>query len=208
MSLRFTRASLQPSRLDALPFTNSRRGGGYCIPCPTLTAAGVGGGVRGQGGGCPPPCLLSIPSEMVAEIAAGLEEPKDIAFRYGIVGQAWEDLKAWVPFQNTVATQKAEYEKSGFTFKVKARVLTEDVFEQAYKFAKSSETSLLQKLEFVKLGAKLADMEPKQNSQVQAGPGFSIVINLAEPQKELQTPIIIDEPNVHPTEERQRLSAE
>jgi hypothetical protein len=194
MSLRYTRASLQPSRLDALPFTNSRRGGGYCIPCPTLTAAGVGGGVRVQGGGCPPPCLL--------------EEPKDIAFRYGIVGQAWEDLKAWVPFQNTVATQKAEYEKSGFTFKVKARVLTEDVFEQAYKFAKSSETSLLQKLEFVKLGAKLADMEPKQNSQVQAGPGFSIVINLAEPQKELQTPIIIDEPNVHPTEERQRISAE
>jgi hypothetical protein len=57
MSLRFTRASLQPSRLDALPFTNSRRGGGYCIPCPTLTAAGVGGGVRVQGGGCPPPCL-------------------------------------------------------------------------------------------------------------------------------------------------------
>jgi hypothetical protein len=86
--------------------------------------------------------------------------------------------------------------------------LVYDVFEQAYKFAKSSETSLLQKLEFVKLGAKLADMEPKQNSQVQAGPGFSIVINLAEPQKELQTPIIIDEPNVHPTEERQRLSAE
>jgi hypothetical protein len=154
------------------------------------------------------PGRLSIPSEMVAEIAAGLEEPKDIAFRYGIVGQAWEDLKAWVPFQNAVAAQKAEYEKSGFTFKVKARVLTEDVFEQAYKFAKSSETSLLQKLEFVKLGAKLADMEPKQNSQVQAGPGFSIVINLAEPQKEPQTPIIIDEPNLHTTEERQRISAE
>lgn len=154
------------------------------------------------------PGRLSIPSEMVAEIAAGLEEPKDIAFRYGIVGTAWEDLKAWVPFQNAVAAQKAEYEKSGFTFKVKARVLTEDVFEQAYKFAKSSETSLLQKLEFVKLGAKLADMEPKPTAQTAAGPGFSIVINLAEPKIDPKPPIIIDESNLHTTEERQRLSAE
>jgi hypothetical protein len=87
-------------------------------------------------------------------------------------------------------------------------ILTPSYLALAHITTKSSETSLLQKLEFVKLGAKLADMEPKQNSQVQAGPGFSIVINLAEPQKELQTPIIIDEPNVHPTEERQRLSAE
>lgn len=154
------------------------------------------------------PGRLSIPSEMVAEIAAGLEEPKDIAFRYGIVGTAWEDLKKWVPFQNAVAAQRAEYEKSGFTFKVKARVLTEDVFEQAYKFAKSSETSLLQKLEFVKLGAKLADMEPKQTTQTAAGPGFSIVINLTEPKIESKPPITIDEPNLHTTEERQIISAE
>ena len=156
------------------------------------------------------PGRLSVPSEMVAEIAAGMEEPKDIAFRYGIVGKAWEDLKKWVPFQNAVSAQRAEYEKSGFTFKVKARVLTEDVFEQAYKFAKSSETSLLQKLEFVKLGAKLADMEPKQTAQTAAGPGFSIVINLAEPQTDPKTPtpLIIDESDLHTTEERQRLPAE
>jgi hypothetical protein len=152
----------------------------------------------------PEPGKLAISSEMVAEIAAGLEDPKDIAFRHGIAGKAWEDLKNWLPFQNAVAAQKAEYEKSGYTFKMKARLLTEDVFDQAYKYAKSTETSLLQKLEFIKLGAKLGDMEPKQTSQTQAGPGFSITINLAEP----KTPITIDESNLHPTEERQRISAE
>jgi hypothetical protein len=131
----------------------------------------------------PEPGRLTIPSEMVAEIAAGLEDPKDIAFRYSIVGKAWEDLQKWVPFQNAVAAQKAEYEKSGFTFKVKAKVLTEDVFEQAYKFAKSTETSLLQKLEFIKVGAKLADMEPKNTAQVATGPAFSITINLADKAK-------------------------
>jgi hypothetical protein len=131
----------------------------------------------------PEPGRLTIPSEMVAEIAAGLEDPKDIAFRYGIVGQGWQDLQKWVPFQNAVAAQKAEYEKSGFTFKVKAKVLTEDVFEQAYKYAKSTETSLLQKLEFIKVGAKLADMEPKNTAQVASGPAFSITINLADKAK-------------------------
>lgn len=136
----------------------------------------------------PEPGRLSISSEMVAEIAAGLEDPKDIAFRHGIAGQAWEELKNWQPFQNAVAAQKAEYEKSGFTFKMKARLLTEDVFDQAYKFAKSTETSLLQKLEFVKLGAKLGDMEPKQTAAAAAGPGFSITINLAnDAQKPIQT---------------------
>lgn len=156
----------------------------------------------------PEPGKLAISSEMVAEIAAGLEDPKDIAFRHGIVGKAWDDLKNWLPFQNAVAAQKAEYEKSGYTFKMKARLLTEDVFDQAYKYAKSTEASLLQKLEFVKLGAKLGDMEPKQNVQTQAGPGFSITINLAEPQSNPKVPILINESDIHTTEERPRLSAE
>lgn len=159
---------------------------------------------------------LEVPSEMVAEIAAGLEDPKDIAFRYGIAGQAWTDLQKWVPFQNAVAAQKAEYEKSGFTFKVKAKLLTEDVFEQAYKFAKSSDTSLLQKLEFIKVGAKLADMEPKNTQQAPAGPGFSITINFAEPQAPKPTTIditptqapAIDEPDLHTPEERPILPSE
>lgn len=155
---------------------------------------------------------LSIPSEMVAEIAAGMEEPRDIAFRYGIVGKAWDDLQKWVPFQNAVAAQRAEYEKSGFTFKIKARVLTEDVFEQAYRDAKGNNSTLLQKLEFIKVGAKLADMEPKQNQQVAVGSGFSITINLGptpkEP-KELKAEIIdLDESNIHTSGERQELSSE
>jgi hypothetical protein len=126
---------------------------------------------------------------MVAEIAAGLEEPRDIAFRYGIAGKAWDELQKWVPFQNAVATQKAEYEKNGFTFKVKAKVLTEDVFEEAYRHAKSNQSTLLQKLEFIKVGAKLADMEPKTNQAVANGPGFSITINLGDVSKK---PEVID----------------
>ena len=116
----------------------------------------------------------------------GMEDPDEVASRYGFDGPKWERLKAWKPFNDAVAKQRAELESSGMTFRIKAKALTEDVFEDAYKIARSNDATLLQKLEFVKLGAKLGDMEPKANAQVQAGPGFSITINL-DTSKKTQT---------------------
>ncbi len=96
-------------------------------------------------------------------------------------------LNAWKPFTDAVAAKRNELETSGITFKIKAKALTEDVFEDAYRIARGNDATLLQKLEFVKLGAKLGDMEPKTNTQVQAGPGFSITINLSPPKTEAVT---------------------
>lgn len=125
------------------------------------------------------PPVVDIPPELIMGIAMGMEEPKDLAYRHGIVGVQWEQLCKWKPFLDAVAKQRAELEANGFTFRLKAKLLTEDVFDEAYKIAKSNETTLMQKIEFVKLGAKLADMEPKQSAQVAAGPGFSININFS-----------------------------
>ena len=127
----------------------------------------------------PLPTPLDIPAEMVVAIATGFEEPKEIAARYGFEGARWKQLSEWKPFLDAVAQQKAEFETNGNTFRLKAKVLTEDVFEDAYKIARSNDSTLMQKLEFVKLGAKLADMEPKASANVQsAGAGFSITINM------------------------------
>jgi hypothetical protein len=122
---------------------------------------------------------------MVYDIASGLEDPKQVANRYGFGGAQWDALKVWQPFVDQVATQKAELEKNGSTFRNKVRILTEDVFIEAYKDAKNNDATLLQKLEFVKLGAKLGDLEPKASAQVQAaGAGFSININFSSPPPE------------------------
>ena len=122
--------------------------------------------------------ILDIPAEMVVEIATGMEEPRDIASRYGFEGAQWEKLAVWKPFLDAVGQQRAALEKEGYTFRIKVRALTEDVFTDAYKIARGNDTTLLQKLEFVKLGAKLGDMEPKQTVQAQVGAGFSITINM------------------------------
>lgn len=128
---------------------------------------------------------LSPSQELIMNIAIGMEEPEVLAARYGIEGEEWERLKEYKPFWMAVERQKAELEASGLTFKIKAKALTEDVFEDAYQIARSNDTTLLQKLEFIKLGAKLADMEPRANSQVASGPGFSISINFSTPKPDM-----------------------
>jgi hypothetical protein len=132
--------------------------------------------------------ILDVPAEMVVEIATGMEEPRDIASRYGFEDAQWEKLAVWKPFLDAVGQQRAALEKEGYTFRIKVRALTEDVFTDAYKIARGNDTTLLQKLEFVKLGAKLGDMEPKQTVQAQVGAGFSITINMGNmPEKEVKT---------------------
>lgn len=149
------------------------------------------------------PPALDVPQELILTIAMGMEEPREVAARYGFEGARWDKLKEWKPFRDAVAQKTAELETSGITFKIKAKALTEDVFEDAYKIARSNDATLLQKLEFIKLGAKLGDMEPKTNTQVQAGPGFSITINLSPPKTEALTVDAVDE--VHQIEQSEAL---
>lgn len=128
---------------------------------------------------------LSPSQELIMNVALGMEEPEILAARYGIEGDDWVKLKTYKPFWMAVDKQRAELEASGLTFKIKAKALTEDVFEEAYKIARGHDATLMQKLEFIKLGAKLADMEPKTNTQVAAGPGFSISINFSTPKPDM-----------------------
>lgn len=130
---------------------------------------------------------LSPSQELIMNVALGMEDAEVLAARYGIEGDDWEKLKNYKPFWMAVDKQRAELEASGLTFKIKAKALTEDVFEEAYKIARGHDATLMQKLEFIKLGAKLADMEPKANQQVASGPGFSISINFSTPKPDMST---------------------
>lgn len=131
------------------------------------------------------PQLKFPPQDMILSVAMGMEEPKEIASRYGYDDDAWAQMTTWKPFTDAVAKQRADLEANGWTFKTIARGLTEHVFQEAYKIAAGNNATLLQKLEFIKLGAKLADMEPKNTAQVASGPGFSISINFSSPKPDV-----------------------
>lgn len=136
--------------------------------------------------------VLNVPAEMIAAVAAGLEEPKDIALRFGFTQAQWTVLERYKPFLAEVARQREELDKNGSTFRSKTKRMAEDLGEDIYRIAKSDKASLPQKLDAFKTFAEMADMKPKQNQQASNGPAFSITINLGKKEKQVIdiTPVI------------------
>ena len=144
-----------------------------------------------------PDRFRDIPPGLVASIAAGLEDPKEVASRHGIYGEAWDKLSTWKPFLDAIAAQRAEFEQSGYTFRVKAAMKADVLADQLFVQALSNETTLGQKLETMKTFAKLGDLEPKTSIQAQTGPAFSISINFSSPKPSINERNIIDvEPEI------------
>lgn len=139
-----------------------------------------------------PDRFRDIPPGLVASIAAGLEDPKEVASRHGIYGEAWDKLSTWKPFLDAVAAQRSEFETSGYTFRVKSAMKADILADHLFVQALSNETSLVQKHEILKTFTKLGDLEPKTNIQSQAGPGFSISINFSGPKDVSPESKIID----------------
>lgn len=121
---------------------------------------------------------LDVPAEMVAEMAKGLEEPVDIARRYGFAGQRWAELEKWQPFLDAVGKKRAELEAEGWTFRAKAGLLAEMMLDDLGRLGLSSDVPLMQKLAVTEALVKWGDKAPKQAASAGSGTGFSITINL------------------------------
>jgi hypothetical protein len=117
-----------------------------------------------------------IPPEMIAAIAMGMEEPLDIAFRYGFAASEYRALEQHRPFVAEVMSKRAEFERGGQTVKVKAAWMTENLLDDLYLRAKSTGASIQQIQETVKIMSKLGDLEPKAVQQVAQGTGFTVQI--------------------------------
>jgi hypothetical protein len=120
-----------------------------------------------------------VPQEMVYSIAMGLEEPVDIAARHGFVGERWEQLQAWKPFRDAVAAQRAELEKTGVTFRIKQALKADMLSEKVFVEAMGPDIPLTQRMEALRLFAKLGNLEPKEEkAQGAGGTTFAISIDL------------------------------
>lgn len=121
---------------------------------------------------------VDVPAELVAEIAVGAEEPDDIRKRLGISDEAWESLKDWPPFVRAVEAQRAEYEKTGVTFRTKAKLKAEMLSDRVFVRAMAADAPVSAQLAALEHFVKIADLAPKQNAPAQVGTGFSITINI------------------------------
>lgn len=136
---------------------------------------------------------LDVPPQLVWECAAGLEDPDAIAARFDFTGAKWERLKQWPPFINAVQAQRAEFERNGMTFRLKAGLMAEEMMSQMFKQAISNDSTILQKLSVFNSLVDVAGLKPDKkavDAGVATAPKFSITINI--PQAPGPAPITID----------------
>lgn len=140
-----------------------------------------------------PHVTLDVPPQLVWECAAGLEDPVEVAARFGFTGAKWERLAQWPPFIQAVQAQKAEFDRNGMTFRLKAGLMAEEMMSQMFKQAISNDSTILQKLSVFNSLVDVAGLKPDKKAAAEAGPAtpkFSITINI--PQAPGPTPITID----------------
>lgn len=139
-----------------------------------------------------PHVTLDIPPQLVWECAAGLENPADVAARFGFEGDKWERLSQWPPFITAVQTQRAEFERNGMTFRLKAGLMAEEMMAQMFKQTISADSTIMQKLSVFNSLVDVAGLKPDKkqvDANVQQAPKFSITINFPNQQP---TPVTID----------------
>jgi hypothetical protein len=139
-----------------------------------------------------PHVTLDIPPQLVWECAAGLENPVDVAARFGFEGDKWERLSQWPPFITAVQAQRAEFERNGMTFRLKAGLMAEEMMGQMFKQAIGMDTTILQKLSVFNSLVDVAGLKPDKkavDTTANAAPKFSITINFPNQQP---TPVTID----------------
>lgn len=136
---------------------------------------------------------LDVPAQLVWECAAGVEDPAAVAARFGFEGDKWERLSQWPPFIQAVQRQRAEFEREGVTFRLKAGLMAEQVMDQMFKQAVGTDSSILQKLSVFNALVEVSGLKPDKKAQQQgdaaAAPRFSITINIPNAGP---TPVTID----------------
>lgn len=141
-----------------------------------------------------PHVTLDVPPQLVWECAAGLENPADVAARFGFAGAKWERLSQWPPFIQAVQQQRAEFERNGMTFRLKAGLMAEEMMSQMFKQAVSVDSSIMQKLSVFNSLVDVAGLKPDKKLEAAgavSAPKFSITINIPQVQGG-PTPITID----------------
>lgn len=130
----------------------------------------------------------ALDPNFILEIATGWEDEEIIAHRFGFSPSEFRKVQRYQPYISEVSRVRAQLEKDGRMAQNKARLMALDILEQCYAIAMSGDTKLDDKLEALRVIAKLADMEPKTNQKTASGPAFSITLNLPQHQE----PLVID----------------
>ena len=118
----------------------------------------------------------SIPHEMLLDIAAGMEEPIDIAFRYGFSASEFRKLEKSQQFLAEVASLRSKNERSGEAAVAKAGMMYDVLAEKYFLRLMDNEVTTSQLAAGVEAFASLGNRKPKPKEQTANAAGTSVQI--------------------------------
>jgi hypothetical protein len=118
----------------------------------------------------------------VARNNVGAQRPAhEVAASEGLTIQQLLDIQRNPLFLKYVDAYTVELQESGFSFAAKSRILAEDLLPTAYHMAKDPDIPASVRIKAIENLVEWGDLKPKSNNPQQTGPGFSITINIPDP---------------------------
>ena len=128
--------------------------------------------------GYTPRAQLQIPPELVTAVAQGMVDPAECAAKLHIPPDKWTQISVWPPFLAAVEAHRAELAASGYTFRVKAKFMAEELAEKTFVRAMGPDATFAQQFQATQFFTRVAGLEPKEEKVAATGEGFSVTINM------------------------------
>lgn len=128
--------------------------------------------------------FIDVPAKFILELASGMREPDDLAAEYGFTPNQWNELKEYKPFIKAVDDKKSELQLTGYTFRMKAHVLAEELLDKLGVHAHKEDASFHTTLECVKFASRAAGIDaPVREEDGKSGNTINITIDLGSGDK-------------------------
>jgi hypothetical protein len=127
------------------------------------------------------PATLGYPATLPIEVALKTASIQRICEAYGISRDEWNVLRYQPQFIADVAAAHAELKKEGMSFRMKARLQSEELLKQSWKMIHEPHDSVPPnvKADLIKFTIRAAGLEPDpKNGQGLGGSNLQININL------------------------------
>ena len=122
------------------------------------------------------PADLGWPMTLPLEVALKSDSIQDICDAYGLSDEDWERLKVNPVFIAEVIAISKELKKDGMSFKLKARLQSEEFLKNSWHLVNNSDTPAAVKADMIKATWKAAGLEPTRTDS--AGPQNAFQINI------------------------------
>ena len=125
------------------------------------------------------PASLGYPAAFPVEIALKTGTVKEICEAYDISQDTWGELRHDPNFQRDLAVAVEMVKKEGMSFRMKAKLQSENLLKTSYKLIHDPDTPASVRADLIKSTWRCAGyQEPPEAAQASRGTGFSVTINI------------------------------